>query len=307
MSRHSYLTVFWLLLSPIVAIPSWAATFQVPTAIAEQSQSFDQYTEWFESLSIYVPGKTDRVGTKILQDVTVSGLLHYQVFDHAQEASIPYLNQLITAELGAVGFSLRYQCEDGACGDRAFWQQKFAPLSADGSDQQSYLVFSPGQASGTQAAKDIVQIYINAIGCCARSTWQVVTTDFPVFDSPVFDLSGGDQDSTESVPTASVLFDTGSSLISVQGQTDLAALGLMIKDSKVRYWIDGHTDAAGSNGANQVLSQQRAEAVLALLLSTGAKPEQFRVRAFGSNSPRANNHTAPGRQSNRRVELIEQP
>ena len=71
--------------------------------------------------------------------------------------------------------------------------------------------------------------------------------------------------------------------------------------------IEGHTDNVGAPAANQTLSQKRAEAVKAALVSTyGVDAGRLTAKGFGASKPAAPNTTPEGRQTNRRVELVKQ-
>jgi chemotaxis protein MotB len=55
--------------------------------------------------------------------------------------------------------------------------------------------------------------------------------------------------------------------------------------------------------SNQELSQKRADAVMAFLVSQGVKPELVEAKGFGDADPVDSNASVAGRAKNRRVEL----
>jgi outer membrane protein OmpA-like peptidoglycan-associated protein len=63
----------------------------------------------------------------------------------------------------------------------------------------------------------------------------------------------------------------------------------------------GHTDAIGSAEANARLSQNRAEAVRDFLVRQGVNKSSLRLSYVGASAPMANDASAEGRASNRRV------
>ncbi|MEK7264981.1 MAG: OmpA family protein [Pseudomonadota bacterium] len=67
--------------------------------------------------------------------------------------------------------------------------------------------------------------------------------------------------------------------------------------------IEGHTDAAGSDSANQRLSERRAKEVEAYLLQA-ALPSTLVVRAYGESRPIATNSSLAGRSANRRIDFV---
>lgn len=72
---------------------------------------------------------------------------------------------------------------------------------------------------------------------------------------------------------------------------------------EIRVKIAGHTDSRGTTTANQILSEQRADAVLEYLLSKGEPRERFDVIGYGESDPTASNETSDGRARNRRIEF----
>ncbi len=67
--------------------------------------------------------------------------------------------------------------------------------------------------------------------------------------------------------------------------------------------IEGHASAEGGTTLNLPLSDQRANAVLAYLVSKGVSRAILSARGFGDTKPLADNSTDEGREKNRRVEF----
>jgi outer membrane protein OmpA-like peptidoglycan-associated protein len=69
--------------------------------------------------------------------------------------------------------------------------------------------------------------------------------------------------------------------------------------------VEGHTDANGSDSANLILSQDRADAVKQYLVTQfGANAEKISSIGYGEARPVATNETAAGRARNRRIDLV---
>ena len=65
----------------------------------------------------------------------------------------------------------------------------------------------------------------------------------------------------------------------------------------------GHTDSVGTDKYNNKLSQRRADAVKAYLVSKGIEPNRIYTEGKGEKQPVADNKTSEGRAKNRRVEI----
>ena len=105
-----------------------------------------------------------------------------------------------------------------------------------------------------------------------------------------------------------VLFDTGSSSLAPGAFSRLDQLAATLgryPDTDVI--IKGHTDGAGTETANQTLSEQRADAVRRYLIGKGVSPARMTSVGFGESMPLATNSTPEGRQQNRRVEIELRP
>jgi OOP family OmpA-OmpF porin len=69
--------------------------------------------------------------------------------------------------------------------------------------------------------------------------------------------------------------------------------------------VEGHTDANGTDSANLLLSQDRADAVKEYLVrNAGVNPEKITSIGYGESRPVASNETNEGRARNRRIDLI---
>ncbi len=69
--------------------------------------------------------------------------------------------------------------------------------------------------------------------------------------------------------------------------------------------VAGYTDNVGGESYNYQLGQRRAEGVAGYLVGKeGVDPTQIRAVSYGANNPVADNRTASGRRTNRRVEIL---
>ncbi len=80
----------------------------------------------------------------------------------------------------------------------------------------------------------------------------------------------------------------------------------MTHKKSVRIEIAGYTDNVGVPKANKALSQKRADAVRAYLVSKGIDGARIKAVGYGDANPVAPNTTPEGRQQNRRIEAREQ-
>jgi outer membrane protein OmpA-like peptidoglycan-associated protein len=102
-----------------------------------------------------------------------------------------------------------------------------------------------------------------------------------------------------------VMFDTGRSELKSGGLRKIEQLAQFLNEhSDRRVQIDGFTDSVGGDSYNEELSQRRADAVKAALVSRGVDPSRIGTEGYGKAYPVASNSDAGGRQLNRRVEVV---
>ncbi|GAB4208400.1 MAG: hypothetical protein OHK0013_26850 [Sandaracinaceae bacterium] len=103
-----------------------------------------------------------------------------------------------------------------------------------------------------------------------------------------------------------ILFQTGSATIDPESNARLdRVVEYMTHRPSVRIRISGHTDNVGDPRRNLTLSQQRAEAVRAYLVSHGIDGSRVEAIGYGDTRPVATNDTEAGRAQNRRIEAAE--
>ncbi|HEY1696932.1 MAG TPA: OmpA family protein [Polyangiaceae bacterium] len=73
---------------------------------------------------------------------------------------------------------------------------------------------------------------------------------------------------------------------------------------KISLEVQGHTDNVGGDGYNMNLSQKRADAVRAYLVSKGISANRLVSKGYGFHQPLVPNTTAANRELNRRVQFI---
>jgi outer membrane protein OmpA-like peptidoglycan-associated protein len=102
-----------------------------------------------------------------------------------------------------------------------------------------------------------------------------------------------------------VMFDTGRSELKSGGMRKIEQLAQFLTEHPDRrVQIDGFTDSVGSDAYNEELSQRRADAVKAALVSRNIDPARIGTEGYGKAYPVASNSDSGGRQLNRRVEVV---
>lgn len=101
-----------------------------------------------------------------------------------------------------------------------------------------------------------------------------------------------------------VFFQFGKATIKKESYPLLNEIAQALKDHPTfRIRIEGHTDSVGSDKANKILSQKRADAVRKYLIGRGIEPHRLESVGWGEERPIDDNSTEAGREVNRRVEF----
>jgi OmpA-OmpF porin, OOP family len=113
---------------------------------------------------------------------------------------------------------------------------------------------------------------------------------------------------TGHVAVYGIYFDTGKWDLKPESDKAIAEVAKLMKtDTGLKLYVVGHTDNVGTLESNMKLSQNRAEAVMQVLVKTHGIAAS-RLKSFGNGpyAPVATNDTEEGRAKNRRVELVKQ-
>lgn len=106
--------------------------------------------------------------------------------------------------------------------------------------------------------------------------------------------------------TQHIQFVTGSATLTAASK-NMIKEGAKILNSEdfkmLKVEVRGHTDDVGKEESNMILSQNRANSVMAELVKNGVSSDRITAVGFGETMPIADNKTADGRAKNRRVDF----
>lgn len=106
------------------------------------------------------------------------------------------------------------------------------------------------------------------------------------------------------VAAKNIFFATGSAKLLPKSFVPLTEVVKILTDNpSYKLDIDGHTDNSGKLAKNQLLSEQRAKAVVTYISSKGIDESRLIATGYGQEKPLVENKTAKGRAKNRRVEI----
>jgi outer membrane protein OmpA-like peptidoglycan-associated protein len=228
------------------------------------------------------------------------------------------------AALEKAGLKTVYSCALEACGEHlgsymlrthldkdGFIQGGYRNSLYSGQREPRYLV-AKGMLPDGSAVHVAVYVIPPARGDFGGVLLQVVEGKPMETGKVAATLKAGDMArsiaSDGKVAVYGVYFDTDRTAVKPESKEALAEMAkLLQQDRNLKVHIVGHTDNQGSPAHNMELSQKRAESV-ARLLSTDYRIDATRLSAkgVGAYAPVASNDAEPGREKNRRVELVKQ-
>jgi OmpA-OmpF porin, OOP family len=101
-----------------------------------------------------------------------------------------------------------------------------------------------------------------------------------------------------------LLFDTGQATLQPASAEQLNNIAMILKAYPMAHIrLSGYTDNTGDPAANQKLSEERADNVMAELTGRGIDASRLSAQGYGEQDPVADNSTEEGRQKNRRISI----
>ncbi|WP_306118193.1 MULTISPECIES: OmpA family protein [unclassified Roseitalea] len=206
--------------------------------------------------------------------------------------------------IAGVGGELLFKCVEAECGP-AFAGSRWGRFN-----DSIHLPAVGGYVAGRIASGEGTA-YV-AIGV-AKNRHQIAVLEVAEMETGLVEIDpdalGDELDRLGHVAIPGVFFEVGKATLTAESQAALEAMATILNDRPdMAAWVVGHTDWTGDMSLNMRLSDERAKAVVAALVDAhGIEAGRLAGHGVGPLAPSASNASEPGRQANRRVELVVAP
>lgn len=107
------------------------------------------------------------------------------------------------------------------------------------------------------------------------------------------------------IALVNVYFDKGKFIVKKLYEEEIERFAAVMRSyPAIKIEIRGHTDDEGSEKSNEILSENRANAVMKSLISKGIDASRLTSKGFGETLPVSDNSTKEGKALNRRTEFV---
>jgi OOP family OmpA-OmpF porin len=210
------------------------------------------------------------------------------------------------------GFQVLFRCDGQQCFSDKFQGGYTAPPAASGiwcrncAEPMRYLA-----AKLSRAAGDVYVSLVVEKDQYEGGTWLTIVEVKPMEGGLVTVNAAAlanDITQTGHASVYGIYFDTGKAVLKPESDPTLSEISkLLASNAQLRLHVVGHTDNVGILASNMTLSKQRADAVVAALVTQHhIAAVRLQAAGVGPLAPVATNRSEEGRAMNRRVELVEQ-
>jgi len=215
--------------------------------------------------------------------------------------------------LAKAGFEVLFECGGTECAESGTNDDvpDFGRWCVEGLDCKETMRYVAARLKRTEGDVWVgVKVLINgySTGGTVLDVVEVKPLQADLVSVKSADAIRSDIGSTGHSPIYGVYFDTGKAIVKPESDPTLAEIAKLLEaDPAMKVHVVGHTDNVGTLPFNMTLSKQRADAVVASLVSRWhVAAARLDAAGVGSLAPVTTNRTEEGRAKNRRVELVAQ-
>ncbi|MGQ7829786.1 OmpA family protein [Altererythrobacter sp. Z27] len=258
----------------------------------QNTRQFESYTDYRRIVGV------DKARQVITQ--TLEGKLTSIVYNNPPGRSTLEIIRNYEQALKERGFAIDYQMSGGET-----WLDNPAKINGMVSYGQDVRYFTGKLRYGDGVA--YVSILTYRQRDFGRTSVQVLETAEMDTGMVSVDPSAmaAELDQSGQVNLQGVYFDTGRATLKPESDAAIGlVVALMAQRPELKLQVVGHTDSVGNASSNQILSQDRANAVRNAITMRGISADRLVAYGLGSQQPIASNDTSEGRALNRRVMLL---
>lgn len=304
------LGVSWLMVNCVLNVQAATQTFIKPYP---GSSVHSTWTHKFDRV-ILPTGKVhfdNKTQTDIVdKTVKVEGRTSYVDYETPADRGGLEVLENYKQGLTQAGFKILFSCYATECarqGDVGYIlnRDQFGDdPSQVGSDKTGYLTAKLARPEG--------DVYATIIVDQQNAATDVVIVEARPMQTGMVKVDAkallNDIDRTGHAAIYGIYFDTNKATVKPESKQALVAIAKLLKKRpKLKLYVVGHTDNAGTFNYNMALSRRRAKAVVTVLLKQyGITAGRLHAAGVGPLAPVLANTTESGRAKNRRVELVSQ-
>ncbi len=273
-------------------------------------------------IRIYIDGKLDKLGKQTGRFINVRSKESLKIGRQVRGRSRPYKGwidelriykrTLYDEEVKVLYQQGKAMCEKVFVKGRVLHKETLEPIQADVvfENMEDGSIYNKVKTTGPNAEYEIVLPLGGRFGFFADAenylaeNQQMSTVNRALNEVIEKDLYVVPLEIGQSIRLNNIFFEFAKATLTEESSHELdRILPYFEKFPGLKIELSGHTDAIGSDAANQKLSEDRANSVREYLIHSGIRIDKIVAVGYGESVPVATNDTDEGRQLNRRVEF----